>query len=76
MNTATRWSMAVGGAILLLFGGSYVFAKRAKIRITLDSVIPNLKSRVATSARSTYGRVANAADGFIHTERDPQVPLV
>lgn len=76
MNIATRWAVGIGGAVLMVLGGSYIFTKRNEIRVSLNSVIPNLKNRVATSARSTYGRVANAADGFIHTERDPQVPVV
>lgn len=74
MNTATRWAMGISGAVLMVLGGGYVFTKRNEIRVSLNNVIPNLKNKVVTSVRSTYGRMANAADGFVHTERDPQVP--
>lgn len=73
MNTATRWAMGIGGAVMMALGGTFLYIKRTEIRTSLNNVIPRLRNKVVNTTRSTYGRVANEADNFIHTERPGQV---
>lgn len=59
----------IAGSILVLaaaaFGG---YKYRNEIKAAFDSAVPKVKDAV----RSTYGKVAHAADNLAHTERDLQ----
>lgn len=54
-------------AIVLVATGITVWKRRSEIKDTLDTG----RRKVRRMARSWYGRVANAADTVVHTERDP-----
>lgn len=62
-------SFAAGfAAVILVFAGVVVWRRRFEIKAKLGTG----KAKVRGMARSWYGRVANASDRVIHTERDPQ----
>lgn len=71
--------LAIAGAVALAGLGVIAYKKRDYIRSSFtmgQNKVSGLGSRVwgrvDNAARSTAGRVANAARDLTHTERDPQ----
>jgi hypothetical protein len=59
----------IAGCLVIAAIAVFGWTKRDYIKNTFNAGVP----KVEGMARSTWGRVSNAASDLLHTERDPQV---